>query len=64
MLNNYPDVLTVRQVAEILGICENSAYRLIQDRAIGSRKVGRAIRVPKVCLIDYLNSARYTVSHL
>ena len=62
MLNNYPDVLTVKEVAHALGICENSAYRLIRDKAIGSRKVGRL--VPKVCLMDYLNSARYTVSHL
>lgn len=64
MLNSYPDVLTVRQVADILGICENSAYRLVRGRVIGSRKVGRKILVPKVCLIDYLNSARYTVSPL
>lgn len=64
MLKDYPDVLTPRQVAEALGICENSAYRLIRQRAIGSRRVGRKILVPKVCLIDYLTSARYTVSHL
>ena len=64
MLNNYPDVLTVKEVAQVLGICENSAYRLIRDKAIGSRKVGRKILVPKVCLTDYLNSARYNVSHL
>lgn len=60
MLNNYPDVLTVAQLAEILGVCKNAAYRLIQSRAIGCRRVGRSIRVPKVCVIDYLNSARYT----
>lgn len=64
MLKDYPDVLTVKQVAEILNICENSVYRLIRDKQIGSRKVGRKILVPKVCITDYLNSARYTVSHL
>lgn len=64
MLKDYPDVLTPRQVAEVLGICENSVYRLIRQRAIGSRHIGRKIIVPKVCLIDYLTSARYTVSHL
>lgn len=63
MLKDYPDVLTPRQVAEALGISENSAYRLIRQRVIGSKKVGRKILVPKVCVIDYLTSARYTVSH-
>lgn len=64
MLKDYPDVLTVKQVAEVLGICENSVYRLINSKAIGFKRVGRKILVPKVCLIDYLTSARYTVSHL
>ena len=61
MLKDYPDVLTVQQVAEILGIGKNAAYRLIKEHAIGCRRVGSAIRVPKVCLIEYLKSARYTV---
>lgn len=64
MLKDYPDVLTVKQVAQVLGICENSAYQLIRDKAIGSRRVGRKIIVPKSCVHDYLNSARYSVSHL
>ena len=61
MLNNYPDVLTVKQVAEALGVCDRAAYQLIHEHTIGSRRVGRRILVPKVCLMDYLNSARYTV---
>lgn len=64
MLNAYSDVLTVQEVAEALKICENTAYRLIRQNVIGSCKVGRKILVPKVCLLDYLNSARYSVSHL
>lgn len=61
MMKDCPDVLTVRQMADILGIGMNSAYRLIQEHAIGYRRVGRKILIPKVCLTDYLNSARYTV---
>lgn len=63
-LKDYPDVLTVPQVAEILGVCEKTAYHLIHTKAIGYRKIGRIIKVPKVCVSDYLNGARYTVSHL
>lgn len=59
MLNKYPDVLTVCQVAEILGVGRNSAYKLVNDNVIGHKKIGKRTLVPKQCLIDYLNSARY-----
>lgn len=61
MLNKYPDVLTVAQVAEILGIGKNSAYKLVNKNVIGHKKIGRKTLIPKVCLIDYLESARYSV---
>ena len=64
MFNNYPDVLTVKQTAVALGVCEKSVYRLIDERTIGCRRVGRKILIPKVCLIDYINSARFTISKL
>lgn len=59
MLNHYPDVLTVNQVAEILGIGRNAAYQLVRSHEIGSKRIGKSIRVPKLCLVDYLTSARY-----
>ena len=45
MLNNYPDVLTVKQLAEILNIGHNAAYQLIKRREIGAKYIGRAIRI-------------------
>ena len=62
MFNQYPDVLTVEQLAEALGIGKNKAYELVKQRVIGSVRVGRRILVPKKCLIDYLDAARYNVS--
>ena len=62
MLNKYPDVLTVREVAEVLGIGINKAYELMNLRIVGSIRIGRKIVVPKVCLIDYMESARYNVT--
>ena len=62
MFKEYPDILTVPQVAQVLGISKNTAYRLIKERAIGSKHIGRKIIVPKICLVDYALSARYTVS--
>ena len=62
MLKDYPDVLTVKQLAEILGIGMNTAYKLINSKTIGSLRVGTKILVPKSCVSDYLNSARYHVN--
>lgn len=61
MLKEYPDVMTVKQVAEALGIGKNKAYELINLHIIGSIRVGQRILVPKQCLVDYLESARYNV---
>lgn len=61
MLRDYPDVLTVKQVAGILGIGLNSAYRLVKEKQIGCVRVGKRILIPKVCVADYLTSARNTV---
>jgi hypothetical protein len=64
VFKDYPDILSVQQMAQALGIGINSAYQLIHDHAIGCKRVGKKIIVPKACLVDYVNSARYTVSDL
>lgn len=64
MFNQYPDVLTVKQLAEALGIGINKAYELVNERVIGSKKIGRRIVVPRICLIDFMESARYNISGL
>lgn len=63
MFNEYPDIMSVAQVAEALHIGKNSAYALIKQRLIGSKRIGTKIIVPKSCLIDYVQSARYTVAN-
>ena len=62
MLNQYPDVLTVTQLAQILGIGKNSAYKLVNENVIGHKRIGRKTLIPKVCVVDYLESARYNVN--
>lgn len=61
MFQKYPDVMTVAQVAQALGIGKNKVYELIHHHVIGSKRVGRKILVPKCCLIDYVTSASYNV---
>lgn len=61
MLNDYPDVMTVKQVAEVLHIGVNSVYMLLNNKVIGSRRIGKKYIIPKSCVIDYLQSARYMI---
>ena len=60
MFENYPDIMTVKQLASALGIGTNTAYELVNTKVIGSRKVGRKILIPKSCVIDFVDIARYT----
>ena len=65
----FPDVLDVNQVSSILHISTKTVYRLINTSTLQSIKVGRAFRVPKVCLmkymrmIDFVPTIEYTEKH-
>lgn len=61
MFNNYPDILTVEQAAAALGVCKNSIYRLVRERVLGCKRIGRKILIPKVCIQAYARSALHTV---
>ena len=54
MLKAYPDVLTIQQMCEILGISTKTGYRLLREKKICCLKVGRSYRVPKAHLFTYL----------
>ena len=61
MLNKYPDVMTPEQVATALCISRKSVYRLLRERTMGSKRIGKKYIIPKCCVVDYLVSAIYTV---
>ena len=54
MLDNYRDVLTVEELAEVLRIGRNAAYGLLRSRAVASVRVGRKYLVPKREVIEFL----------
>ena len=61
MSNNIiPATYTVREVAEILRIGRNKAYGLIHNKKIGSIKMGREYRIPKVCVEQFLTEGIYS----
>ena len=59
-LYNYPPVLNVNNVAEILGVTPKTVRNLIKSKTISSIKVGRLVRVTKESLIDYLQGKMVT----
>lgn len=54
MLEQYEDVLTVMQLQEILGIGRNTAYALLNTKAIPSIRIGKKWRIPKDAVLHYL----------
>lgn len=59
MLTDYPDILTPKDLAEILHIGRNTVYTLLKQGIIKSRRIGKKYIIPKLCLIDYIKSTRY-----
>lgn len=56
MLNDYRDVLTVKDVCEILRIGRKTAYDLLKSGKLAYRKIGRCYKIPKETVIEYLTS--------
>lgn len=55
----YPTLLTVSQVQTILHISRTTAYKMIQSNEIKSLRIGRSIRIPKDCIVDYIRTSCY-----
>lgn len=61
MFKEYPDILTIPQVAQALGIGRKAAYDLVNNKILGALRVGRTIKVPKFSLEEYVKTARNNV---
>ena len=49
-----PDVVTVEQMSQMLGISDKTAYALLRDNKIEHFKVGRTYKIPKIHILSYL----------
>lgn len=58
MLNDFPDVLTVEDLCEILLIGKNTAYELLGSNSIAALRIGRCWKIPKASVVAYLQSAK------
>lgn len=54
MLRDYPDVMNIQQMSELLGVSTKTGYKLLQDGKIACMKVGRSYRIPKAHIFEFL----------
>lgn len=54
MFAEFPDVVTPKQLQEMLGIGRSKTYSLLKNKEIKSIKVGTDYRIAKVNIIKFL----------
>ena len=59
MLENFPDILTVKQLQAALSIGRSKAYSLLHSGKLQYITIGKQIRIPKKYLLDYLSELSY-----
>lgn len=61
MFKNLPDILSIKEVAKALGIGQKAAYALVNEHRLGCIHIGRIIKVPKFCLVEYVRTSRNNI---
>lgn len=54
MLERYPDVLTIKEIKDILRIGTNLTYKLLQTRKIKSIRLNKKYLIKKSDMIEYI----------
>lgn len=57
LFEDYPDVLTVYQVRQALGIGRVGVYKLLESGSIRCFKIGNTYKIPKTFLLDYIQQS-------
>ncbi len=53
-ISDYPDILTIEEAAKLLQTSTKTVYKLVRDGSLHSIKVGRAYRISKKKLTEYV----------
>lgn len=56
---HYPDVVTKKELMDMLGICDKTAQSLLQREKIKYFHIRNRYQIPKVCVIDFLVGQDY-----
>lgn len=58
MFKDYPDVVGVKEVSSMLGLCNKKVYELIHTGLIPVIPCGKVYKVAKVSVIEYMFSSK------
>ena len=51
-LSEYPELMTVNEVAEYFRCCTKSVYEMVRSGKLQTYRIGNSIRIVKSCLFD------------
>jgi len=54
MFADFPDVVNVGEMSKMLKISTKTAYKVLKDGKIKHIAIGRAYKIPKVRVIEFL----------
>ena len=58
LYENYNDTLSLKDLANYLNISYNTACRLLKERAIFGKRVGREWRIPRYKVVEFLEKSK------
>jgi len=54
MFSEFPDVVNVSEMAQMLKVSAKTAYKILKEDKIKYIAIGRAYKIPKVRVIEFL----------
>ena len=55
LFHEYPDVVTTKDVQQMLHVGRNSVYQLLKENKIKTIKIGKKYVIPKKSVINFLD---------
>ena len=59
LFNDYPDIVTIYNLRQMLNIGRSTAYTLLQNNKIRHVRVGKKYIIPKNAVIGFVNNMCY-----
>lgn len=56
LFKNYPDLVSVEELMDMLHIGKVLAYKLVENKKFKAVKIGREYKIIKQSVIDYINA--------
>ncbi len=56
MFEDYPDLVSIDEICNMLSIGKNAAYELLQKKKIKAFHIGRSWKIPKQAVEEYILS--------